>query len=92
MSAPVDVLADDFSPTFSTHGHARKTHLAIGESDAACGIQARRPDMMMSRGSHIPLTVEAVADYLDCDADGVCCRHCAAIVRRAALARVGGQA
>ena len=77
----------EFRPVFSTHGHARKTHLAIDDGDAVCGMQDRMPDAMWSGGEAMPLTPECVADYLDCDADGVCCARCAAVIRKATGAK-----
>ena len=76
--------AREFRPVFSTHGHARKTHLAIDDGDAVCGIQNRMPDAMWSGGDPMLLTPKIVADYLDCDADGVCCARCATAIRKAA--------
>lgn len=72
----------DLYPTFSTHGHARKTHLAIDAGDPVCGIADRRPDLMFSCGEPMPMTAAVVADYLDCDSQGVCCLRCAAIIRK----------
>lgn len=75
-------MGETFRPVFSTHGHARKTHLAVNDGDPLCGIYGRHPDLMWTSGSDMPLTVEAVSDYIDCDAGDVCCKRCKQAIRK----------
>jgi len=80
----------EFAPIFSTHGHARKTHLVVGDEPALCGAQLRNPQLMWSVGDYMPLNPAKVGWYLDPDTQDLCCRVCKAKLREIAKESANG--
>jgi len=82
-------MSDNFSPVYSTHGHARKTHLAVSGDDALCGIQKQFPDLLWCRGEAQPLS--NAREYVEIDSERYGCGRCKVLLLTYIERQVRGQ-
>lgn len=81
-----------WAPSYTTHGHGRKTHVVLTNAegthtDTLCGIKGRRPDLLWCCGEIVPMA-EAIA-WASLDPDGFGCSTCKAkLISAAKAARV----
>jgi hypothetical protein len=79
LNAEPDHTLSGWTPVYTTHGHGRKTHVALVDANgiegpSLCGVLERRPDLLWSMGDvHSLLEAE---EWCGTDADGYGCAIC----------------
>lgn len=61
----------EYQPLYSTHGHERKTHVAV-DGKSLCGVEDRYPNLLWNLGG----TYDDPQSQFLIDADGFGCLTC----------------